>query len=263
MDGFKYARILPIVQSSGMGKSKLMLKISEEIVVLQACIRGNDESTGNSVPAQDQAVYQYLMAAPNADLDLDGCKVHMHRFLWSAFSMASEYIKQNNLSVQNQQIVVDHFRGIFTDSAKRSVFWRNVVNKAHGCDVATLVKNPMNKIVVVLCLDEVHTLYPNVEESYTTGRDKHTPFSCFKLAFAEFSALSELRAVVLSTFSGLRALAPQKVAASLRERKGETHAPFCLLPLDIHRRESPLRQYEYTLNECGTLDMLTTFGRPL
>lgn len=43
MDGFKYARILPIVQLSGMGKLKPMLKISEEIVVLQAYICGNDK----------------------------------------------------------------------------------------------------------------------------------------------------------------------------------------------------------------------------
>lgn len=99
----------------------------------------------------------------------------------------------------------------------------------------------MNKITVVLCLDEVHTLYPKVEESYTTGCVKCTPFSCFKLAFAEFSSLLDHCAVVLSTFLGLRALAPpQNVVASLWERKEKLHASFCLLPLDIHCRESPL-----------------------
>ncbi|KAF9487191.1 hypothetical protein BDN71DRAFT_1514213 [Pleurotus eryngii] len=268
---FTYSRFLPIVQSSGMGKSKAVLKVSEDRVILQACIRPGDESQGNAVPAQDPQVYRYLTSAPKPHEGED-CKNYFAAFLVALFRSAFKIMHKHRL--EDEKRAAEHFLTVFTDNCTRGQFWKDVVAAAEelsrgrvtvSCLEFYTTKEAMNKkyqqgFPLFLCLDKVHSLFGTGD----IASKEPTLYFQLRSAAADLYGCDRFRFIALSTFSGLHMLAPPSgVAPSAREAESDLHSPFCLLPLDVHRRKAPLKRNQISLEECNRIDFITTFGRPL
>ncbi|KAF7419328.1 hypothetical protein PC9H_001915 [Pleurotus ostreatus] len=236
---FTYSHFLPIVQLSGMGKSKAVLKVSEDRVILQACIRPGDESQGNAVPAQDRQVYRYLTSAPKPCEGKD-CKNYFAAFLVALFR--STFKIMHNHGLEDEKCATKHLLTVFTDNCTCHQFWEDVVAAAEGlrggqvtvsCLGFYAPKEEMSKkyqqgFPLFLCLHEAHSLFRTSD----IASKEPTLYSQLRSAAADLCGCDYFRFIVLSTFSGLH-----------------TGTSF---------RRGPV-----SLEECNRIDFITTFGCPL
>ncbi|KAJ8689891.1 hypothetical protein PTI98_012750 [Pleurotus ostreatus] len=207
---FTYSHFLPIVQLSGMGKSKAVLKVSEDRVILQACIRPGDESQGNAVPAQDRQVYRYLTSAPKPCEGKD-CKNYFAAFLVALFR--STFKIMHNHGLEDEKCATKHLLTVFTDNCTCHQFWEDVVAAAEGlrggqvtvsCLGFYAPKEEMSKkyqqgFPLFLCLHEAHSLFRTSD----IASKEPTLYSQLRSAAADLCGCDYFRFIVLSTFSGL------------------------------------------------------------
>ncbi|KDQ23369.1 hypothetical protein PLEOSDRAFT_1109015 [Pleurotus ostreatus PC15] len=249
MANFTYSHFLPMVQLSGMGKSKAVLKVLEDRVILQACIRPSDESQGNAVPAQDQQVYCYLTSATKGK----DCKNYFAPFLVALFRSTFKIMHKHGL--EDEKPAAEHFLTVFTDNCTCCQFWEDMVTTAEelrggqvtvSCLEFYAPKEEMSKkyqqgFPLFLCLHKVHSLFR------TSDIASKEPTLCFQLRSATSPHIG-------TSF---------RHGPSAREAESDLHPPFCLLPLDVHCRKALLKRNQISLEECNRIDFITTFGHPL
>lgn len=71
---YYYAKVMPIIQSSGFGKTKLCVHLSLHQPGLLVCMRSASTSHPNSFPPQDKPVFDYFEACRKAYCDPDCSK---------------------------------------------------------------------------------------------------------------------------------------------------------------------------------------------
>lgn len=291
---FNYANLLPVVQSSGMGKSKAVHEIGNHRVVISMCLREDDLEGSmcehllvyygikalmrrTAYPPTNSQVRDFLMAGPPPG-DVDGCKAHIRRFLVSLFQHANttlEATKRDFSDNDRYAEAVRFFHNLFDSNVECTNFFDGVVSLCKenisspippdlvaACRTLTSNLDPNDqqpRFKVVLGFDEVHILHGNLPAN------QHSRFSRLKSVLAELNKCY-VCAVALTTATSLSKLAPAKsIAPSERERALDTHvpAPFTALPFDAYVVYSPLKPGKYTLESVGTLAFTVIFGRPL
>jgi hypothetical protein len=293
-----YAKIVPITQSSGMGKSKTVDAIAQERILFPLCLRENlgADSFGArhelptyrsltsknlAFPPPDVAVRNFLLQAPSAG-DQDKCKTYLRTFLRSLFESALEQVKKfETLREKSTYIaVVGDFYDIFRDQGKRNSFYEGVINRCDEKRDATQVDTwdairslvdalsaycsdwDVGSCPILISLDEVHVLF---EPRTLDAQSSYTLYSRLKSVLSDqvkqpFCVLS------LSTVSKVSKLAPSKsVADSLRVQAVERiiSPPFTELPFDVHIIEDPLVSGKETIASVGSFEFAAKFGRPM
>ncbi|TDL22026.1 hypothetical protein BD410DRAFT_898594 [Rickenella mellea] len=273
----QYACILPVVQSSGMGKSKTVHRISEDRIHLPMCLREDDVPGTFSYPRPDARVRDKLTTAPSS-ADEEACKAFIRGFLGSIFSVTKARLEQfSKGSSMEYSSLVKSFFDLFNDEEERERFYDDVISPHWDFNVNELSSawSSLDKALTKMCdklpdgypiifsMDEVHVIYE--PRSPLDVGTEFTLYSRFKSVLSELASKT-FGTVVLTTATAMSKLAPSKaIAPSYRERIHdlELPAPFTELPFDTALFRAPLAQGVYNIKTVGTLEFTARFGRPL
>jgi len=292
-----YAKLIPIVQSSGMGKSKTADQVATERILFPICLRENIGKNyfgayhgfsivgGGSItfapayPPTDQVVRDHLMSAPATTKEV-GTKQYFRSFLSSLFETARLQVVRlfPNNKLYDYAYMVKAFYDLFADPSQRNCFYESVISNAKKgpyINVWTSFDNFKSSLMrhclkwpapticpLLISVDEVHVLYTHRKMDF--GSD-YTLYSCFKSVLNE-GVNHDFAVISLSTASHVPSLAPTKAfMPSLRERGKERilPAPFTELPFDVYIIAKPLVADVETLTSVGTLEFTARFGRPM
>ena len=117
-----YAFILPVVQSSGMGKSKTIYRIAQDRIVIPMCLRADDgidtfcelrlknccfffwqlKSKYAAYPPSDVNVRDYFQKAPSVTQE-DVCKAYLSAFLFSLLCFMEQRIIKISANMKQQE----------------------------------------------------------------------------------------------------------------------------------------------------------------
>ena len=291
-----YCKILPIAQSSGMGKSKTVDKVARERILLPMCLRedigkdcfgayhvlrivdGNSSTYAPAYPLSDKKVREYFDLAPSTSGEAR-CKQHLRAFLSSLFTLALDLFKKllpGNNKVSYAKIVEVIYK-FFANTSNRDEFYEDVVKNARegpyielGNSFNTFSRGLMDRCSnwlnskfcpILIAIDEIHNLYTH--RRVDVGSNP-TLYSLLKSVMNELLKYP-VALISLSTVSHVSSLAPSKeTAPSVRERSDERFlpAPFTELPFDVFLASEPLRPGQ-EMTSVGSLELTSKFGRPL
>ncbi|KIL66650.1 hypothetical protein M378DRAFT_10017 [Amanita muscaria Koide BX008] len=253
----KHTNIVPIVQSSGTGKSKTVDEVAKMRILFPLCIREHIGEICFAYPPTDRVVHDHLLRAVGTK-NVGKCKQYFRSFLSALFTLAhlqGQKLFPGGKKVSYESMVMT-FRGFFAEPLQRIEFYEAVVRKAQESPdtTRTSVWNSLKELTdglkdrcvkwlpttqcpILISIDEVHavssTLFVVV---LMIGR---TPF------------------ITLSTnLSGIK-----ETASSMRGRT--LPAPVTELPFDVYVINQPLTPSQATLASVGSLGFTAKFGRPL
>ena len=290
-------KVVPVVQSSGTGKSKTVDKIATERILIPLCLRenlgenyfgaqyayhvfGQRLMTSNpAYPPTDIVVRNHLLHAPSTSQEND-CKEYLRSFLRSLFISVHHQAKR--LFPEDKTVTYAHlaktFYDFFKDPNQRDGFYKQVIDMAVAPNSSTDVWESFRVLEfhlkqrcsnwlrtsscpILISIDEVHILHHRRVEDVGSH---YTLYSRLKSVLGD-GVREDFCVIVLSTSTQISALAPPKeVADSMRERDDERllPAPFTELPFDVHVIEEPLSPGRATLETVGLLEFTAKFGRP-
>lgn len=293
-----YAKLMPIVQSSGTGKFKTANQVATERILFPICLResigeqyfgvyhgfwivgGGSITFAPAYPPTDKVVCDHLTFAP-ATTKEGKCKQYLREFLSSLFATARLQVDRlfpPNNGLYDYAYMVKAFYDLFADPSQRNVFYENVIVNAkkgpyinvwasldnlQGSLVKLCSKWPEASICpFVISIDEVHVLYTHREADIESN---HTIYSRFKSVLNE-GVKHHFVVITLSTASHVPSFAPAKGSTlSLQEQDKERilPAPFTELPFDVYIIAKPLVAGTETLASVGTQEFTARFGRPV
>ncbi|KAF8512928.1 hypothetical protein BU17DRAFT_95797 [Hysterangium stoloniferum] len=273
-----YAKIIPIAQSSGTGKSKTVDVVAMERILFPMCLREELGKNYFAYPLSDTAVRNYFYLAPGT-ADEVRCKAYIRSFLSSLFASAHLEVQQLiPMGTKTYVQMAKLFYDLFANPLRRMRFYEVVVKNAETRRFQNVQQSfqelqeglkqrcsnwPSNSVCpILISFDEVHVLYTH--RKIDIGSD-YTLYSRMKSVLNEV-VMCAFGVVSLSTASQIPRLAPSKEnAPSVRERDDERllPAPFTELPFDVHIIANPLVPNKATLTSVGTLEFAAKFGRPL
>ncbi|KAK2464678.1 hypothetical protein APHAL10511_003254 [Amanita phalloides] len=272
-----YAKIIPITQLSGTGKSKTVDKIAMQRILFPLCLR---EDLGNdyfAYPPTDKQVRNYLDGALST-ADEKKCNQYIRSFLSSLFFQARYLFSWDENEKLSYEVMAMAFYNYFSVPEQRNDFYDKVVKRAETGppervwssfrELEHFLKNCCSdwpptgtSCPVLLSIDEVHVLYTH-RAKYN---ESNTLYSLMKSVFDE-GASNAFAVISLSTAIRISRLAPSKeIAPSLRERSNDRTllVPFTELPFNTFILVDPLVPNRDTLNSVGSLGFTAKFGRPL
>lgn len=284
-----HAHILPVVQSSGTGKTRTLYKIAEDRIVIQMCIREADYpgiicelilsqilyyySFAIAYPASDAQLGDFFRRAPSPEYKAD-CKNYLRGFLISLsrnfhkkLEIFADEIKKRSSLVSYKRLVRKCFK-LFDSERKRKEFYTQVVEDSHPTThvqpfrtalegISTFFRTTcydFDDLPLIMAIDEIHVLYKTSKGSRTS----HTVYSRLS------SVLSEVRryrfcVVSMSTTLPDSDVAPyEKTTTDLPDP-----VPFTALSFDPFVTAEPLKPYKIHSETAGQLGFMVKFGRPL
>jgi len=293
-----YAKLMPIAQSSGMGKSKTADQAATERILFPICLRENigkkyfgvyhglwTVSSGpiTFTPAYsptDKVVRDHLMSAPATSKEGE-CKQYLRSFLSSLFDTARLQVDRlfpPNAKLYNYVYMVKAFYDLFADPSQRNIFYESVIANAKKGPYINVwtsfnrFKLSLTRLcsdwpVATICpflisIDEVHVLYTHREADIESD---YTLYSRFKSILNE-GIKHDFAVISLSTASHVPSIAPAKAFSPSLHERGKDRilpAPFTELPFDAHIIANPLIAGAENLTSVGTLEFTARFGRPM
>ncbi|KAF9497386.1 hypothetical protein BDN71DRAFT_1429562 [Pleurotus eryngii] len=157
-----YAPILSMIQSSSMGKTRVLYKIGKKQIVIYCCFR-KDNADPTSYPPHDVALHNYLLKALSPQNKKQLCEAHIQAMFYSLFNSVLAVInlvkRDNGISPdtvicyfqhfgssENFHILIDntqgitpmvylaiqsHFETLFNNPIKQHAFYNFVCYKYH------------------------------------------------------------------------------------------------------------------------------------
>ncbi|KAM6501351.1 hypothetical protein JOM56_004365 [Amanita muscaria] len=269
----KHTNIVPIVQSSGTGKSKTVDEVAKMRILFPLCIREHIGENCFAYPPTDRVVHDHLLHAVGTK-HVGKCKQYFRSFLSALFTLA--HLQAQKLFPGDKKVsyesMVTTFRGFFAEPLQRIEFYEAVVQKAQESPdtTRTSVWNSLKELTdglkdrcvkwlpttqcpILISIDEVHVLY-----ALRRGLDdwSDTLYSCMESVLNE-GVSHDFAVITLSTnLSGIK-----ETASSMCERT--LPAPVTELPFDVYVINQPLTPGQATLASVGSLGFTAKFGRPL
>ncbi|CAG8744728.1 17293_t:CDS:2, partial [Dentiscutata heterogama] len=261
---YYYAPYTTLIQASGVGKSKLLINVAEEIMSVYCCLR-KSESSGYP-PRSDIA--KMLIKEFNNEQDakttylayICACFQKMQDFSGDCKKWLDEHTNKNLQGnfwrdVENRmKNIKDHLMTCSTDSETTDLVEKYLVKKN------TVIKRE-GPVKYLFAFDEASTLVGNKDGSKNVG--KISPFYYIRRALILLPKGAGIFAVFtdthsnISTFSPAYYLDPSKRVA---EEKFKLFAPFYLL--DTTDMNVNLREVK-TLKESEDPRHFFQYGRPL
>ena len=290
-----YAKYIPIVQSSGMGKSKTVDKVATERILFPMCLRddiggayhvllivdGNSITFAPAHPPTDVVVRDYFNCAPSTN-DERRCKRYIRSFLSSLFTLALDQFEK--LLPPDKKVpyayMAKTIHKLFADPLQRYDFYKNVVAIASNgrpyIDVSVSFEKLMNKLKqrcsnwlpsescpILISIDEVQTLYTH----RVVDNVEYSLFAALKSVMNEL-IMHPFVIISLSTAihdSSLTPWRPKEIPPSMHagSRERILPAPLTELPFDVFVDSEPLAPGQAILTSVGSLEFTAKFGRPL
>ncbi|KIL63636.1 hypothetical protein M378DRAFT_662372 [Amanita muscaria Koide BX008] len=293
-DPVVYARYASIIQSSGMGKSRMIDELSKKHLVLPVNLR---PSSDKGFPAADVEVRDFLTVD---ETEKDKIYRRSHAFLIALFTITISYLQNIDQHItdeqrreRNPQTIAEKFRLLMTagqtferQGSKRCGFYSDVVKYANKVTSASFMRdgeqlrrtaldllkflNPELEAahiktlppLVVLAFDEVHVL--SVEKhQFDTGY-----FSKFSELRRALRSLNELPifSVFLSTSGKIQNITPRPEldgAGWVQKTNLVLLPPFTELGFDQMVGQISDDGDDLTIEKVSTIKSMVHFGRPL
>ncbi|KAI0919151.1 hypothetical protein AcV5_002142 [Taiwanofungus camphoratus] len=285
-----YANYVPIIQSSGTGKSRTVHEAAGLIFTLPLNVRAQDGKSEFAYPPPDNKVRDYLTGKRDERETLTACLAF---FKWlfaktAMFLQAQEEVKDGetlalswrNLLDRDGHAVRDNLYSKVVADAEAELTEVLKTKDPYGilskeaCDEATklveLIKSRTRRhfeateVILMIYLDEAHTLSDQGIKNNNTGLNC---FDVFCKALTHLTNVAQLFVVTLSTKSNLSKHAPSKSAhRSNRVVNDEAalQAPFVELSFDCLVDNRPIVvPGTLTLDDFSQVEFMAKMGRPL
>ncbi|KAF7420956.1 hypothetical protein PC9H_011475 [Pleurotus ostreatus] len=298
-----YAPILPMIQSSGMGKTRALYEIGKKRIVIHCCFRENDSSVFMSYPPPDVALRDYLLKAPSPQDNEGSCKAYIQAIFYALFKSVLAVIdlvkRDNDISHRDvmryfrrsgssnnspvplgdtQDItqtaylaIQNHFKILFDTPHERRAFYDHVIFKILDMPLPNtnqLTETAREMFEAVELHKDHFPVILALDEVHVLFNDKrgstqHSIYSRLKSVLADLG--QRIGTVVLSTATFIPLVAPSKeIAPSARERAGDLFLPAPYTELSFDVHcRSHPLSKNLSLNDIGTLKQVSIFGRPL
>ncbi|KAF8601771.1 hypothetical protein BDV93DRAFT_524526 [Ceratobasidium sp. AG-I] len=280
----QYANFVPLVQSSGTGKSRAVDEVARRLFTLPFNLRPVEDNTG--YPNADRGILACLNpAGATADQPRLRCNVFFSKLFstihselesWSPHKSPQELASafrtwlanNNNRQKIYQRIIHETETECLSRSPIKNYYYDAAFESAKDLidqikfksGVLSIADPTRGSPVLVLYFDECHTL------THATSRSSDTSYQNLCKTLDSFRKL-DLFALFLSTRSLDSVLPPPNdIWASSRIRNSLTRAvqaPFIELPFDQYKDKYLLYEDQHTLAEVSEISFMVRFGRPL
>ncbi|KAN0088160.1 hypothetical protein V8E55_005217 [Tylopilus felleus] len=284
---------IPLIQSSGYGKSRLVDELAKLVFTIPLNIRNPEEDEGGVYPPADADVWEYLC---NTDIKkVEGAEHLVALFLSNLFlEVASEVrrifspvqlLPQNDFAQRWRDCLLTKMYASRSAPSRKNTFrswlYEKVVTESRKALTQTVDREKLTEqlrlnltdllaaldefcappdkagkscVKIMLHFDEAHGLAKDI------GRGK-------KLYDAVWSILAEFQndcvfTIFLSTESSIFLLAPSREPAQSQYKTAMLWGPITETPFDCHPIFS-LRPGRYSLENIAKLEFIAAFGRPL
>ncbi|CCM07240.1 uncharacterized protein FIBRA_09586 [Fibroporia radiculosa] len=294
-----YANYLPLVQSSGTGKSRTVDELAKSIFTIPFNVRDAAANIGYAYPPSDTSIVAFLIHTHFAtweDARNNYCVFFETLFSkilswlnnkWPdemfdtaqdlAFAWRRELARNTQGQCTREELYADVVRvatmqiGNVRDlDAEMTTQLEKRASKA-GEELVSWIKihvvgNQSQSPTMILYFDEAHTL-TNATISAAEGGMSKSRFDALTSALNCFLGV-RLFAIVLSTNSRMHGFSPaQEKHPSDRVRRvarDYLQAPYTELPFDCLQDDKPfIKDRQFTLSEACDLSVVCRFGRPL
>ncbi|KAH9948097.1 hypothetical protein B0H21DRAFT_735354 [Amylocystis lapponica] len=285
-----------IIQSSGSGKSRMVDEQAKFVFTIPFNLRLSSESElGLSYPPPDSQVREYLVDNTWIAHDIS---LHYWRFLTHLFQQVRQCLSENagqkNTCAQLATWWRSYLSGGPPGNSHRKQLYYDLVNalqveeqeykgvysatngngtmgtaKTALQDLLEMIGSriidkrtiPQDGVKLVLAFDDAQALSPRVPSKFT---DDDVPLDHLCAAIAELSGYPghQLCAIFISRSALARFPLTEPKPDSRRLKRDVLQAPWGQIPFDCSDR-FPLSSSPVTLDELGTVEFLTQFGRPL
>ncbi|KAH9014063.1 hypothetical protein EDB84DRAFT_1277877 [Lactarius hengduanensis] len=278
-----YARYCSIVQSSGMGKSRLLDEFSRSLFLIPVNLR---PANSDGFPPPDNQVRDFLLGSGEDENRADSAYSRMTHFLCALFTKVQETIGNLNGGYKAERI--GRFRVFMSEGQSmrlaggdRQTFYSEVVrrnpksardlinalsslrdalNSGSGSTTcAIFAKDPSVFVDIFIAFDEAHSL-----TTPFTNEDLWTNFTELRRALRELREYP-LWSFFLSTTGKITQFSqPRGLNTSSHINRGKliTPSPFIYLGLD-QLMESRKVNMRNTLDDVISLDCVAHMGRPM
>ncbi|KAF8684561.1 hypothetical protein RHS04_01240 [Rhizoctonia solani] len=281
---------ISVIQSSGMGKSRMVEEAGNTVFTIPINIREQMPENKKAYPPPDICVRTYFEARRNESDEKQ--RIDYMLFLCKLFDKAQELVKEHCSGLTGPDLArswATYLREGQKDEAvgsNRRQFYDNVVesankasqdNNRHPFELERLMKSSCDKLLSTLMssqpdksgdnvcfvyFDEAHLLTLPVEKAYE-GHERNQYHNLGTV----LSMLINYRVffIFLSTNSRLEGFAPP-VSSYPSERVtsgSKLISPFTELPFDIHSKNMLIERRPLTLTNAADVDVMAAFGRPL
>ncbi|GJE95218.1 hypothetical protein PsYK624_113990 [Phanerochaete sordida] len=294
-----YHNVLPIIQSSGTGKSRMADELSRLIFTLPLTMH-QASTDGFVYPLPDTNVVEYLVATCIEN----GARLRHMQFLYSLVQVASEYLKAMDPNkslydslgalalawktyLEEKVGSITRRTQLYGEAIKRAptfVKGFGIVNEAYvrfqvqgsleslvGAIKSRLSSSAMDdlpSVIILFTVDEVDSLSKvKMRRSNASNDAPLTAYDIFLSSLQGFDLCLPYFILTLSTHSRLDKHAPARRHHNPR-RGGSLdaihQAPWTELPFDCHPNDKPLYTHgELTIDGAAKPSFMARFGRPM
>ncbi|KAM6494880.1 hypothetical protein JOM56_009503 [Amanita muscaria] len=268
-----YANFVPIVQSSGMGKSRLVDETAKLIFTVPFCFRSELDGKDPSSQADEAPSKFFLLRTEETFNDIFNRSL---LFLENLFSIVNREVQK--LPIEADSLPLQWYKYLIQDGKRNRLrIYKEVVNATEAIFVAaqTLIdtiesrvkEDPSEKktrpVRLLVYIDEAHEMTTNKQTFKSDGRNAYQ---------ALCSSLNQLLRldvffVFLSTSSTLSDYSPStRVFWSQRgQNLNITHVqtPYTELPFDVWKEPHLVSEGQHMMDDVCSVGFMVRFGRPL
>ncbi|GJE95213.1 hypothetical protein PsYK624_113940 [Phanerochaete sordida] len=294
-----YHNVLPIIQSSGTGKSRMADELSGLIFTLPLTMH-QASTDGFVYPPPDTNVVEYLVDTRNEN---DARLRHM-RFLYSLVQVASELLKTMNPNeppydslgalalawktyLEEKVGPITRRTQLYDEAIKRApTFVKGFgtvkeafltcqtkdslesLIKAIKSRLESAAKKDLPSVLILFTVDEVDGLSQvDMKRSKVSNDAPLTAYDIFLSSLQGFDLSLPYFVLTLSTHSRLDKHAPARrhhTSGRGGSRDAIHQAPWTELPFDCHPKDKPLYTHgELTIDGAAKPSFMARFGRPM
>ncbi|TFK36232.1 hypothetical protein BDQ12DRAFT_254389 [Crucibulum laeve] len=293
-----YANLLPIVQSSGTGKSRTVHELARLVFTLPFNLRLDKDSTGFPYPFPDVGVRNYLVNTNNEHATFDTLRMRYLLFFTYVFAIVQERLMSypkfesvarlagkwreeletsyDEVSVR-EKIYTEAVRNAADDATAKekemaiatvAMSGKAIVERAAEAakaltdriDELTSKLMPKGAVRLVLYFDEAHCLSDS--RIYNNTRNYYDALCS---ALNEFNQ-APIFAIMISTNSSLSRFSPQNAHHSARvvnAKEDTLQVPFSEMPFDCLHDGKPVFIPGMKIHDIEQVKFMVQFGRPL